>query len=500
MVIFGATGDLTARKLMPALYRLLLSGVIPDRFFVVGVARRSFSHQEFRNLMKEAIVKNQKSNIKYQISDNKFIEIWEKLEKNLYYQQGFFEEDKPYQDLVTLLKTFDDEIGACITRFFYLATPPQNYSAILTNLDAAKLDEGCGQGSSKWTRILIEKPFGKDQETARKLEEQLAGTFEDRQIYRIDHYLAKETIQNILAFRFANRFIEDMWSNDHIDNVQITLFESGGIGNRGKFYEGVGSLLDVAQNHLMAMLAYTTMNEPSSFTASDIRGERVKVLSHLRCIEENDVQNFVVRGQYGEGKSGDRQVVGYRQEKDVDPNSNTDTFVAMKLFIDNDCWGGVPFYLRTGKRMKKSVVQIDVQFKNPGSKLYKEFILTPDASPNVLSIRVQPREGITIRFFAKAPGLIYKLTPVDMDFSYSKAFKHEIVDSYEKLLIDVMKGDQTLFATSTGFGHTWEFITKILKGWEKQPQPKFPNYTAGSWGPKEADLLLVRDGRHWLLH
>ncbi len=492
MVIFGATGDLTARKLMPALYRLLLGGVIPDRFFVVGVARRNFTNEQFRDLIKEELIKFGRIDLDPII--------WQKLSGNLYYQQGLFEEDRPYQNLVTLLKTFDDEIGACLTRFFYLATPPQNYSAILTNLDAAKLDEGCGQGSSKWTRILIEKPFGKDQETARQLEEQLAGTFEDRQIYRIDHYLAKETIQNILAFRFANRMVEDIWNSEHIDNIQITLFESGGIGNRGKFYEGVGAIRDVAQNHLMAMLAYTTMNEPASFTASDIRGERVKVLSCLRCIEENDVPNLVIRGQYGEGNIGDRQVVSYRQEKDVDPASNTETYVAMKLFIDNECWQGVPFYLRTGKRMKKSVVQIDVQFKNTRSKLHKEFILAPCTNADIITIRVQPKEGISLRVFVKSPGLKYMLAPVDMEFSYSSSFKREITDSYEKLLIDAMVGDQTLFATSAGFGHTWELITKILNGWEKQPQQKFPNYTAGSWGPKEADELIEKDGRHWLLH
>ncbi|MBI5451893.1 glucose-6-phosphate dehydrogenase [Candidatus Gottesmanbacteria bacterium] len=492
MVIFGATGDLTARKLMPALYSLLEQGILPDRFFVVGVARREFTHESFRELMKETVIKELRSK-------NLELRIWEKLKKNLYYQQGFFEDKEPYEKLVDLLSSFDKEIAACITRFFYLATPPQNYSQILKHLSSSKLSEGCGQGSSKWTRVLIEKPFGKDQETARLLEEQLARTFEDRQIYRIDHYLAKETIQNILAFRFANRFVEDIWNNKHIDNVQITLFEAGGIGNRGKFYEGVGALRDAVQNHLMAMLSYTTMEEPASFTASDIRGERVKVLSKLRCIEKEEVKNLVVRGQYGAGMVGGRQVAGYREEKDVAFDSLTETYVALKLFIDNDCWSGVPFYLRTGKRMSKSAVQIDVQFKNPQSKLYREFKLTSDEHANVLTIRVQPKEGISLKFFAKAPGLTYNLSPVNMDFSYLTSFKRDITDSYEKLLIDAMVGDQTLFATSAGFGHTWEFVTKILKGWEKQPPPKFPNYEAGSAGPKEADELIERDGRRWLL-
>lgn len=499
MVIFGATGDLTANKLMPALYNLLKDGVLPDRFFVVGVARRPFPHQEFRKMMREAIWNNLKS--QFQISNqiqNPNVKIWKKLEKNIYYQQGLFEEVAPYEKLVKMLNTFDKEIGACIARFFYLATPPQHYSAIIKHLDLSKLDEGCGQGSSKWTRILIEKPFGKDLDEAKKLEEQLSRTFEERQIYRIDHYLAKETVQNILVFRFANRLLEDHWNHDSIDHVQITLAESAGIGERGKFYEGVGAIRDVAQNHLMAMLAYITMEEPESMTAEHIRAKRMGVLSKMHCIELEEVSSMVVRGQYGPGRIDGHSVLGYRQENEVHPKSETETYVAFKLFIDNKRWKGVPFYLRTGKSLKSSMVRIDVVFKHTQSRIFQS--LQKGMSVNTLTFRIQPKEGITLRFWAKSLGLTFQLEPVDMDFSYSSHFREEIDDSYQKILIDSIRGDQTLFATASGFIATWEFVTKILNGWEKLTAPKFPNYEAGSWGPKEADKLIERDGRKWMLH
>jgi glucose-6-phosphate 1-dehydrogenase len=337
-------------------------------------------------------------------------------------------------------------------------------------------------------------------ETAAQLENQLTQTFESRQIYRIDHYLAKESIQNILAFRFANRSLEAVWNRENIDHVQITLFESGGIGNRGRFYDEVGALRDTAQNHLMAMLAYTTMEEPKSLIADDIRSERVRVLSKLCCLDESNVSKTVVRGQYGEALINDKRINGYRQEKDINPESVTETYVAFKLSIDNNRWRGVPFYFRTGKRMKQSVVRIDIQFKNPLTSLFSKYTSAEDAHTNVLTFRIQPKEGITLRFFAKSPGLSYALEPVDMDFSYSSSFKREITDSYEKLFIDAMMGDQTLFATGAGFAATWKLANSILIAWNKMPKPKFPNYEAGSWGPKEADELIEKDGRHWLLH
>lgn len=494
MVIFGATGDLTARKLMPALYNLLADKILPEKFMVVGFARRPLSHDEFQRLSREAIVK-------YSRRKNIDSRIWNILCNNLFYQQGMFEEKLPYDQLIGQLSAFDKEMGACITRFFYLATPPHNYSTILTKLSTSKLSEGCGQGSSKWTRVLIEKPFGKDLETSKKLESQLSKTFDEKQIYRIDHYLAKETIQNILAFRFANGIFEPLWDAGHIDNVQITLAENAGVGTRGAFYEGVGALKDVAQNHLMAMLAYTTMEEPRNMDVDAIRKERVKVLQSMRRFAYTGVGKDIVRGQYGGATVSGKPLLGYRQEKNVAPDSLTETFVAFKLFIENKRWEGVPFYLRTGKRMSLSNARISIQFKKPTHRLFASAVREEvHMHDNVLTFRIQPKEGISLQMLAKDPGFDYKLRNVKMDFSYESSFGSHITDSYERLLIDSMRGDQTLFATNAGFNATWQLMTDITTCWEKEKKPVFPNYIAGSWGPKEAESLIERDGRHWLLH
>lgn len=494
MVIFGATGDLTARKLMPSLYNLLLNGILPDNFLVVGFARRSLTHVEFRIMMKEAVVKYSKT----QKIDHRILL---KLTNNLYYQRGFFEDIKPYEEVVQQLLAFDKDRGACITRFFYLAAPPVNYPSILKNLSESKLSEGCGQGSGRWTRVLIEKPFGKDMETAKKLEEQLSCTFTEKQIYRIDHYLAKEIIQNILAFRFANSIFENIWNKEHIDNIQISLMETGGVGDRGAFYEGVGVLKDVVQNHLMAMLAFTAMERPQKLDVASIRSERVKVLQEIRRLTPKDIKTSVVRGQYSSGALNGHKIHSYREEKNVDPASRTETFAALKLFIDNPRWQGVPIYLRTGKRMTKSVARISVQFKKVHNSLFQN--LPPDVERShhdVLTFRIHPRPGISLQMLAKEPGFGLRLKNVKMDFSYENVFGMQTFDSYERLLLDSMIGDQTLFATNAGFNATWRLVTDILNVWENETDLNFPNYTPGSWGPKEADKLIKKDGRYWLLH
>lgn len=494
MVIFGATGDLTARKLMPALYHLLLGGILPENFLVVGMARRALSHEQFRMMMKEAVAKYSKTlKIDYRILL--------KLTNNLYYQQGFFEEIAAYKEIVKHLLAFDKDRGACITRFFYLATPPVNYTSILKNLSQSKLSEGCGQGSVRWTRILIEKPFGKDMETARKLEEQLSSTFSEKQIYRIDHYLAKEIIQNILAFRFANSIFENIWNKDHIDNIQISLTETGGVGSRGEFYEGVGALKDVVQNHLMAMLAFTAMEQPKKLDVESIREERVKVLQQIRRLSLEEIRTKVVRGQYRGADINGHRILSYIEEKNVDPNSQTETFAALKLYVDNPRWSGVPFYLRTGKRLAKSVARISVQFKKVHNSFFGNLPLNSQHSHhNVLTFRIHPRPGISLQMLAKEPGLGYKLKNVKMDFSYENAFGLQTFDSYERLLIDSMKGDQTLFATNAGFNATWRLVTDILNSWKNESGAKLRKYIPGSWGPNEAQQLLEKDGRHWLLH
>lgn len=494
MVIFGATGDLTGRKLMPALYNLLANGILPDSFLVVGMARRELTHDQFRMMMKEAVVKYSKT----QKIDQRILL---KLTNNLYYQQGFFEDIKPYKEVVQQLLAFDKDRGACITRFFYLAAPPVNYPSILKNLSESKLSEGCGQGSGRWTRVLIEKPFGKDMETSKKLEEQLSHTFTEKQIYRIDHYLAKEIVQNILAFRFANSIFENIWNKDHIDNIQISLMEAGGVGERGAFYEGVGTLKDVVQNHLMAMLAFTAMEQPKKLDVESIRAERVKVLQKIRRLTMENIKSHVVRGQYGRGELNGHKILAYREEKNVDPASLTETFAALKLFVDNARWQGVPFYLRSGKRMAKSVARISVQFKKVDNSLFQNLPMDVERSHHdVLTFRIHPRPGISLQMLAKEPGLGFTLKNVKMDFSYDNVFGLSTFDSYERLLLDSMIGDQTLFATNAGFNATWSLVTDILNVWEKDTGPKFPNYKPGSWGPKEADALIKKDGRHWLLH
>ncbi len=494
MVIFGATGDLTARKLMPALYNLLLNGILPGNFLVVGFARRDLTHDQFRIMMKEAVVK-------YSKSDKIDYRILSKLTNNLYYQQGFFEDTKPYEEVVQQLLAFDKDRGACITRFFYLAAPPVNYPSILKNLSESKLSEGCGQGSGRWTRVLIEKPFGKDMETARKLEEQLSHTFSEKQVYRIDHYLAKEIVQNILAFRFANSIFENIWNKDHIDNIQISLMEAGGVGERGAFYEGVGALKDVVQNHLMAMLAFTAMEKPKNLEVESIRAERVKVLQKIRKLTPNDIKSNVVRGQYGSGTLNEHKILAYHEEKNVDSASQTETFAALKLYVDNPRWQGVPFYLRTGKRMAKSVARISVQFKKVHHSLFQNLPLDVERShKDVLTFRIHPRPGISLQMLAKEPGLGFSLKNVKMDFSYENVFGLQTFDSYERLLLDSMNGDQTLFATNAGFNATWRLVTDILDVWEKENKSKLPIYKPGSWGPHEAENLIKKDGRHWLLH
>jgi len=487
MVIFGATGDLTARKLVPALFHLYTQKILPEKFLIIGMARRPFTHDEFRTLVKQAVGPVHQLDTLDQL--NQFVE-------NIFYQQGMFEDDRAYEEIVKTLKSFDEKMGACITRFFYLATPPANYATILTKLESSKLSEGCGQGSIKWTRLLIEKPFGKDLETAKMLEEKLSGIFAEKQIYRIDHYLAKETLQNILYFRFANGLFEPMLDKAHIDHVQISLLEGNGIDRRAKFYEGVGALRDTAQNHLMAMLAYIAMEEPQGLGSDAIRSQRVKVLRSIILTPEEKMDETVIRGQYTSAVIDGKEILGYRQEKGVDPASTTETFVSFKLLLSAKRWEGVPFYLRTGKRMSTSQARIDIQFKNPQNSLFKQIQPAGNSLANILSIRVQPREGISLRFYAKKPGLSLALTPVDMDFSYLRSFKKDIDDSYEKLLLDSMLGDQTLFATAAGFKATWEFATPILRHWEKNSDSlKF--YPAGTNGSKESDILLAKDGREW---
>ncbi len=471
MVIFGATGDLAKNKLIPALFSMFKNGMLPDKFFIIGFSRRNLSDEHFRG---------------YFTQESKDPG-WEDFTKHLFYQDGSFEDDKGYLELSEKLKVIDSQIGACVTRFYYLATPPDYDEAILDSLVKTKLSEGCGYpsedfGKGSWTRIVIEKPFGKDLETARSLDKKLGEIFDERQIFRVDHYLGKETVQNMLAFRFANGIFEPVWNKNFIDHVQITFAEKGGIGNRGRFFDGVGELRDIAQNHLMQLLAAVAMESPKSFTKEDLRDARAKVIASLRC----DQKDSVVKGQYQ----------GYLNEENVSSDSQTETFVAMKLFVDTPKFEGVPFYVRAGKDMPEHVIEISVVFIQTCHILFKEYGC-PEIG-NVITFRIQPDEGINLRFIAKTPGVKLGLDSVDMKFNYKESFGTRGLEAYEKILLDIFFGDQMLFSRSDELESSWRLITDILRNWEEEKTP-IKTYTRGSWGVKEADALIEKDGRKWLI-
>lgn len=470
MIIFGATGDLARNKLFPALYSLFEEGLLPDKFYIVGFSRRGFSDEDFREELKNTSPVGKK-------------EKYAEFSRNIYYQKGQFAEENGYLELINKLKIFDDEIGACIMRFFYLATPPKNYDNILSFLQSTKLSEGCGQESNKWTRVAIEKPFGNDLETARLLDKKLAEIFEEKQIFRVDHYLAKETVQNILAFRFANGIFEPLWNNKYIDHVQITLFEKDGIADRGAFFDGVGLLRDVMQNHLLQLFASVAMEQPSSFTKDTIREARAKAIDAIIPLTEGQVRTNVLRGQYD----------GYRDEEDVSRDSVTETFVAMKFFVDTARFKNVPFYVRAGKKMPEDKVTISIVFKQTCHLLFKEYGC-PEIG-NVLTIRIQPDEGIVMRVIAKKPGNKLALETVDMGFTYQEEFGEAGENAYEKLLVDIFRDDQTLFNRSDELESSWEFITSILKNWTKDG---LLNYAAGDGGPVSAEDFIQKDGKKWL--
>jgi glucose-6-phosphate 1-dehydrogenase len=472
MVIFGATGDLALNKLIPSLFSLFKQKKLPKDFWIIGFSRRTLKDEEFRdfftNLSKESG--------------------WSEFSKHLSYQEGDFGKEEGYKSLIDKLNKLDKKLGACITRFFYLATPPDNYNKILDFLDSTKLSEGCGQESRKWTRIIIEKPFGKDLKSAKDLDIKLVKIFEEKQIFRVDHYLSKETVRNMIAFRFANGIFEPVWNKNYIDHIQITFAEKKGIGTRGRFFDGVGILRDVAQNHLLQLLTAVAMEQPISFEKEAIRDARAKVIKSIRQIDPKDVSKYVARGQYE----------GYRKEKDVEKNSNTETFTALKLFVDTDRFSGVPFYLRAGKQMPKDKVSISIVFIQTCHILFKEYGC-PEIG-NVLTINIQPDEGISLRVIAKKPADRLALDTVNMKFSYQEEFGGKGVDAYEKVLMDIFSGDQMLFNRSDELQSSWELITKILKGWEEERKPswKIPTYKKESWGPEEGRKLIENDLKQWI--
>ncbi|HSS76095.1 MAG TPA: glucose-6-phosphate dehydrogenase [Thermoanaerobaculia bacterium] len=485
MVIFGATGDLTKRKLIPALYNLVNDELLPDDFAVVGVGRSPLSEEEFRQRMAEDLRQFATGEVDEAKLD------W--LLQRLRYVAGDLEDTETFRRLGEALAKLDAELGTGGNYLYYLAVPPSlfcDYIHRLGEVGLTREDEG------KWRRVIIEKPFGHDLDSARKLNRDIREVLAETQIFRIDHYLGKETVQNIMAFRFGNGIFEPIWNRRYVDHVQITVAETVGVEGRGSYYEEAGALRDMVQNHMFQLLALTAMEPPVSFAADVVRDERVKVLSAIRPFTDEDVLRFTVRGQYGEGVMNDERVVGYRAEKSVAPNSNTETFAALEIFIDNWRWADVPFYLRTGKRLPKRATEIAIQFKRAPLMLFRD---TPveRLSPNLLVLHIQPDEGISLRFEGKVPGPQMRLGTVRMHFEYADYFGAQPHTGYETLLYDCMLGDTTLFHRTDMVETGWRVVTPILDVWKALAPRNFPNYAANTWGPKEADELIQKDGRKW---
>jgi len=479
LIVFGASGDLTSRKLMPALARLAHHRQLPGSFAVVGVARTELSDDDFRDRMAEAV-------------PNAGPE-WGSLVKNFRYVSGDYAEDATFESLGKVLEEIDRERGTGGNRVYYLATIPGVFGEVVTQLGKFGLAKRSLPG--QFTRIVIEKPYGRDLDSAEKLDDVVHSVFNESQVYRIDHYLGKETVQNVMALRFANAIFEPIWDRRYIDSVQITVAEADGVGHRGGFYETAGAMRDIVQNHLLQVLAITLMEPPSSMDANGIRDEKVKALHAVDILSPDEIESNVVRAQYASGWVDGAEVPGYRDEEDVDPNSHTESYVAMRLKVDNWRWAGVPIFARTGKRLPKRVTEVALQFQAV-PHLPFDVAQSRNLGPNALVLRIQPDEGITLRFGAKVPGQSFRVRTVSMDFSYGAAFLEETPDAYERLLLDAMVGDPTLFIRSDEVEQAWRIVAPLQEAWK---DPAFPlaRYEAGTWGPTEADRLLQRNGRQW---
>src|SRR3984893_12743985 len=485
IVIFGATGDLTHRKLIPALYNLAADGELPPAVTIVGFARRPKTDDEFRRDLEEATRKFSRQTVRD--------EIWKNFAQSIFYHQSEFGDESGYKALATRLAEIDKNHGPRGNRLFYFAASPDQFEPILENLKAAGLNQTC-KGS--WARVIIEKPFGSDLASARELNRAVRNSFTEEQTYRIDHFLGKETAQNILVLRFANAIFAPLWNTHYIDHVQITAAETLGVEGRAGYYETAGALRDMVQNHLLQLLCLVAMEPPTDLGADSIRDEKVKVVRSLRRIVGRDVAANSARGQYAEGAINGKPVPGYRQEKDVDPKSMTETYVALRLFIDNWRFSDVPIYLRVGKRLPKSGTEISVHFKRAPLVLFNKEATAMDQ--NVLVIRIQPDEGISLRMQAKMPGTSFRIEPVKMNFHYGTSFGKASPEAYERLLLDAMSGDATLFARRDEVEEAWAFIDPIEDAWAaKKDAPGLFFYPGGSWGPEEDDDLLAQDGRSW---
>jgi glucose-6-phosphate 1-dehydrogenase len=485
MIIYGASGDLTKRKLLPALTNLAREGLLSQQFAVIGFSFDQMSTQAFRDRLSE--------DMKVFAPDSLSEKLWQWFLERIYYVQGDFGDSAAYQRLKDQIAVAEKEHSTPGNLFHYLAVAPRFFSPIVRKLGEAGLTQESG---GNWVRVIVEKPFGHDLESAIQLNKELTEILGEKQIYRIDHYLGKETVQNVLVFRFANSIIEPLWNRTYIDHVQITAAETVGVEHRGAFYETAGALRDMVPNHLFQLLTLTAMEPPISFEADAVRDKQAEILHAIQMPTPEEVLRNMVRGQYGEGLVEGQRVPAYRSEPNVLPGSNTETFVALKLKIDNWRWGDVPFYLRTGKRLGRRVTEIAIRFRRTPFMLFRK---TPIQDPrtNQLVIHIQPDEGISLRFGAKIPGSVMKLGLVNMDFDYARDFGTSHSTGYERLLYDCMVGDATLFQRADMVEAGWNAIQPLLDVWKALPARGFPNYAGGSWGPGEADDLMERDGRAW---
>lgn len=489
-VIFGATGDLTARKLMPALYNLKREGGLPTHFACVGFARRDKSNEVFQSEMQTAVA---------QFSRTQPVDpsIWASFADQLYYHQSEFDSDAGYEALKESLDQLDAKHGTKGNRVYYLSTQPSFFTTIIQKLKQHQLLYSNEAQEQKWSRVIIEKPFGHDLNSAVELQKKLMQCLTEGQLYRIDHYLGKETVQNLMVFRFGNALFENLWNHRYIDHIQMTVAEDIGIGKRGHFYEEQGLVRDIMQNHMMQLLSLIAMEPPVNLNPDSIHDEKVKVLEAIRPFSQDDFTSCAVRGQYGTGFINGEEVKGYREEADVASSSPRETYAAIKLFIDSWRWHRVPFYLRGAKRLPKRATDIAIIFKKPPAILFQTKETKHES--NVLTMRIQPNEGIGLKINAKVPGPSSPIQPVTMDFRYGAFFGLTPPDAYERLLCDCIAGDNTLFARQDEVLHSWNFFTPLLSHWEEQPPADFPNYAAGSWGPQTADQMIRESGRKWRL-
>ncbi|MEO7263522.1 MAG: glucose-6-phosphate dehydrogenase [Ferruginibacter sp.] len=486
IAIFGGTGDLTWRKLIPALYNLYLDDWMPENFTIIGMGRQEIAQQAFVKKLKEGVDKFSRRG---KTKKNE----WEKFAKNILFKNADFTKAPVYNYLKKTIADVEKQFDSPVTKIYYLAVPPPFFESIALKIaDAGLIND------KKNSRLVIEKPFGTNLETAKQLNKSLLSEYDESQLYRIDHYLGKETVQNILAFRFANALFEPIWNRNYIDHVQITVAEKIGVEGRGNYYEHSGALRDMIQNHLLQLLCLIAMEPPVSFNADEVRNRKADVLHAIRRISKEDVHLYAVRGQYGEGWVEGKKVAGYRKEKDVPAESCTETFVAIKFFIDNWRWSNIPFYVRTGKRMSESISVITIQFKPVPHQSFPDEA-TENWQPNRLVLNIQPDMGIRLRFQAKRPGLQMQLNPVDMLFNYSDTYTSGTPEAYETLLLDVIEGDATLFMRADQVEAAWEVLMPILSTWEANPSVNFPNYAAGHAGPETAEALIAKDGNNWIV-